>query len=322
MQDNWNTLRTQIEKVTKSFPKEAMAFANTHREEIAPHLIEVLKQVAADPSSIDDPDYMLHEYALHLLAAWADQRAYAPMVALGHHDEETLDGLLGDTITESYGRCLATVCDGNLAPLKALFQDTKASHWARLAALEAMVMRVMEGDDSRDALVQYLSERGDLEAKRLRKPGKVVDDLEVIDAIVSAACELVAVEMNERIQSWFDDGLLEVMFADKAWVAECMARSFESERQTMLQGGRGYVRDAEAEMGWWACFHEERPRAPQPLYPLSKPQKDFSGDPGDDWPIEAGQTGEPMVRTTPKVGRNDPCPCGSGKKYKKCCGAG
>ena len=26
-------------------------------------------------------------------------------------------------------------------------------------------------------------------------------------------------------------------------------------------------------------------------------------------------------RSTPKVGRNDPCPCGSGKKYKKCCGA-
>jgi len=26
-------------------------------------------------------------------------------------------------------------------------------------------------------------------------------------------------------------------------------------------------------------------------------------------------------RSTPKVGRNDPCPCGSGKKYKKCHGA-
>jgi uncharacterized protein YecA (UPF0149 family) len=24
-------------------------------------------------------------------------------------------------------------------------------------------------------------------------------------------------------------------------------------------------------------------------------------------------------RETPKIGRNDPCPCGSGKKYKKCC---
>ena len=30
----------------------------------------------------------------------------------------------------------------------------------------------------------------------------------------------------------------------------------------------------------------------------------------------------PVVRDTPKVGRNEPCPCGSGKKYKKCCGAG
>jgi preprotein translocase subunit SecA len=26
------------------------------------------------------------------------------------------------------------------------------------------------------------------------------------------------------------------------------------------------------------------------------------------------------VRAGPKVGRNDPCPCGSGKKYKQCCG--
>jgi hypothetical protein len=30
---------------------------------------------------------------------------------------------------------------------------------------------------------------------------------------------------------------------------------------------------------------------------------------------------KPIRRDTPKVGRNDPCPCGSGKKYKKCCGS-
>jgi uncharacterized protein YecA (UPF0149 family) len=29
---------------------------------------------------------------------------------------------------------------------------------------------------------------------------------------------------------------------------------------------------------------------------------------------------ETFRRPTPKIGRNDPCPCGSGKKYKKCCG--
>jgi preprotein translocase subunit SecA len=31
--------------------------------------------------------------------------------------------------------------------------------------------------------------------------------------------------------------------------------------------------------------------------------------------------GKPVRREEPKTGRNDPCPCGSGKKYKKCCGA-
>ncbi len=31
---------------------------------------------------------------------------------------------------------------------------------------------------------------------------------------------------------------------------------------------------------------------------------------------------ETVVHEGPKIGRNDPCPCGSAKKYKKCCGAG
>ena len=30
---------------------------------------------------------------------------------------------------------------------------------------------------------------------------------------------------------------------------------------------------------------------------------------------------ETYRREAPKIGRNDPCPCGSGKKFKKCCGA-
>ena len=43
---------------------------------------------------------------------------------------------------------------------------------------------------------------------------------------------------------------------------------------------------------------------------------------GTEIPPVAAQYDEPMptfVRDTPKVGRNDPCPCGSGKKFKKCC---
>jgi len=44
-------------------------------------------------------------------------------------------------------------------------------------------------------------------------------------------------------------------------------------------------------------------------------EADLLADEGED----PGLTGETYVRSVPKVGRNDPCPCGSGKKYKKCC---
>ena len=44
---------------------------------------------------------------------------------------------------------------------------------------------------------------------------------------------------------------------------------------------------------------------------------DELGVPPDD---ELQPSAVSVRRRMPKVGRNDPCPCGSGKKYKKCCG--
>ena len=43
---------------------------------------------------------------------------------------------------------------------------------------------------------------------------------------------------------------------------------------------------------------------------------------GDTWYFFDGKMVGPgqFTRETPKVGRNDPCPCGSGRKFKKCCG--
>ena len=38
------------------------------------------------------------------------------------------------------------------------------------------------------------------------------------------------------------------------------------------------------------------------------------------WRYTGGTKSPAVRRTGTKVGRNDPCPCGSGKKYKKCCG--
>jgi len=51
-------------------------------------------------------------------------------------------------------------------------------------------------------------------------------------------------------------------------------------------------------------------------------KSDFSGNasqPGMQDTRER-QSVQPYVKTEKKIGRNDQCPCGSGKKYKSCCG--
>ena len=52
-------------------------------------------------------------------------------------------------------------------------------------------------------------------------------------------------------------------------------------------------------------------------------QVDTSGQRQRDRAVAGGQGAarlEPIRKTGPEIGRNDPCPCGSGKKYKKCHG--
>jgi preprotein translocase subunit SecA len=59
-------------------------------------------------------------------------------------------------------------------------------------------------------------------------------------------------------------------------------------------------------MHWWACFSPRKESRPNLAEPFRAAAVRHDAGPG--------------VRSKPKVGRNAPCPCGSGKKYKRCCG--
>ncbi|MBR5741927.1 MAG: SEC-C domain-containing protein, partial [Firmicutes bacterium] len=61
--------------------------------------------------------------------------------------------------------------------------------------------------------------------------------------------------------------------------------------------------------------------AAQPAQPAPSAEKMLRGQMPKEAPKEIRTASHtPVVRKDVKVGRNDPCPCGSGKKYKNCCG--
>lgn len=64
-------------------------------------------------------------------------------------------------------------------------------------------------------------------------------------------------------------------------------------------------------------WQEEDARAAQRA--LTGETEDFDDFDPDDFDFPDFDYSEPYIRPEPKIGRNDPCPCGSGKKYKKCC---
>ena len=68
---------------------------------------------------------------------------------------------------------------------------------------------------------------------------------------------------------------------------------------------------------------ERAEMAERGIYDRSKAVFEYFGLPFDaEPPAPASSTLPHPAPGQPKIGRNDPCPCGSGKKFKKCCGAG
>jgi preprotein translocase subunit SecA len=94
------------------------------------------------------------------------------------------------------------------------------------------------------------------------------------------------VQMTWRVKSAVVGNLLRLQLVRQETAAEIEQKRLAAQRRAMQRITETHAAAAESD-------GEERPRAKQ----------------------------ETVVRTQPKVGRNDPCPCGSGKKYKKCHGA-
>jgi hypothetical protein len=302
----WQELRPQLTHIGPEYPSEAVARLRAARQALAPLLVAELDAIAADPSvAVDDPDYILHLHLLTLLAEFRETRAYPAMLRIAARSEAEGEALLGDFATETMARCLASVCAGDFDPLCALADDAAVSPWLRSAALEAMVICCLEGDAAQAEVVSRIEAVGQREAERLRALVPADCDDVFMAVLVAQLCEVGGIAALPSVREWFRQDLVDTSVCGEVTeVEQDLQRSFDDCAAKMRKWNKGYLRDAEAVLSSWEMFQPKNARAPE------QPEAHF---------VHADD-GLPFMRSAPKVGRNDPCPCGSGKKFKKCCG--
>jgi hypothetical protein len=282
----------RMERWRGRFEREAVEAAVERREEITPELLRMLEETVNRAEELaPSTDWMGHLYAMCLLAQFREVRAYPLVVRFGRLPGDLLDGLCGDFLTEDLNSVLASVCGGQVAGIESLIEDEAAFEWVRGAALESLVTLVAQGLKSREEVVAYFG--------RLFSGGLAREGSRVWTALVCCSCDLYPDELREEIERAFADGLVDTGDIDVEHVHQDLKQGKDRiMARTARDRHRRLIDDAAEHIEKW-CPAEVRPAASVAWSPT---------------PVIS------PVRSTPKVGRNDPCPCGSGKKYKKCCG--
>jgi hypothetical protein len=114
-------------------------------------------------------------------------------------------------------------------------------------------------------------------------------------------------ELQSMLPPGVDMGQVQKMLASPRGALLADFGAFCQERGVEMEADQGEMSEAMQEL------HEEWLNTPRESLEGKKPADVLDG--GRLFPTKV----ETFRREAPKVGRNDPCPCGSGKKYKKCC---
>jgi hypothetical protein len=199
---------------------------------------------------------------------------------------------------------LALFSKGSTAEIGGLVLDSNVNRYVRWSAAKAYKYLV------RDELI---SRRVAIDA--LHRHFQECLENEDQDMLAPLACELgdlAAETAVETIRSAYQRKLVDESIVDLAFIESQIAAGEETVNRELEYCRPTGMPDTIAELGHWAAFREEPPPKPNPRQtPVPRPHL-LSSDVSRSQAVTS-------VRGGHKVGRNDPCPCGSGKKFKKCC---
>jgi Protein of unknown function (DUF1186)/SEC-C motif len=265
-------------------PLAALESADAHREALVGPLVSAIERGLVDPAAATPEEATLFCYALYQLAKWRETKAYPLVIRWLSLPGEGAFDIAGDVVTQDGSRILAAVCDGDLEPVKTLVLNRDVNEFCRGAALTALELLGAWGEVPLESIVTHFL--------WLAREGLEREASQVWNALANAAVDIEALPVFPDLRRAYDDGLIDEQSIQRSELdaLEAAPRGHQLERTRERDAP---IDDVAAATAWWGAFANGR----------------------------ASRTTMQPCKAPPKVGRNEPCPCGSGKKYKKCCGA-
>jgi Protein of unknown function (DUF1186)/SEC-C motif len=237
-------------------------------------------------------------FMFHLLGEWREKSAYRPLARLLRRPRDEIRPIFGTG--ETFHRVMAAVFDGDPEPLYEIIWDRTAYDIVRLSMCEAIAMVTLRGELPR------------AEAERFLRACYSELEPQHGDAVwvgwQSAISLLGLAEFKPMVEQAFVRELIEGFWLE--------FKDFEQDLQESIDDPTGSPRafrgnytlfgNTIEEFSDWYCFNAQA-RADREERAAARRE------------LPAIKYAPPVTNPWGKVGRNDPCPCGSAKKFKKCC---
>lgn len=279
-----------------NFPRDAIRAAIKEWEDISDVFLELLRDFVEDGDRSDETTGALF-FIVHLMGQMNDQRAF-PLLCQMCGDPDAPDLVLGDGVTESLAGILISTWNGEKDNLKLIVEAPYADEFVRLAALQAMGYLTAQKKIERDVMKDYI--------RHLMASLTIDGESPLWDCLAFLPAQLGETGMEWVVVSLQRQGLIDCQDSMKMLYQQYLALA-QSTTSGLEAFHRGYVRpmeNAETHLEKWFSFSTDSQKKAQDVSARRVEwQLNFDG-----------------VRNPYKgVGRNDACPCGSGKKFKKCC---
>ncbi len=253
---------SELENNTGKFPLQALERAIEEKEAITPFLLTSLSESKDNLEDLfNKPDYLLHLYALFLLAQFKEPLAYPFIIEFFSVPGDMPMNVTGDLVTEDLSRILASVSHGNIDPIKQLIENQEVNEYIKGAALQSLIILVVQGIVSREQVVQYFKELFSLLFANKSSTTQVEEEPDyILTELAINGSILAPEELQEYIERTFDEDLIEPFFFARDDFDDYLQNGSEANLNE-LRDNQYYslIEDAISEMKSWACFEINKP---------------------------------------------------------------